>query len=147
MAEPKDAQRGSSELVTKEGKTSIANEVVTKIVALATKEIAGVHGMGALGFGDTITGLAQRAVIKNAQSTQGVNVEVGEREVAVDIKVIVEYGVSIPQIATAIRRNIASRVNTMTGLTVKEVNVDVTGLHFLEETKEPAPARPEPRVV
>ena len=145
MADTKDSQRSTSELITKEGKTSISNEVVTKIVALATKEIAGVHEMGPLGFGDALTGLAQRAV-KSGQSTQGVNVEVGEREVAVDIKVVVEYGVSIPQIATAIRRNIASRVNTMTGLIVKEVNIDVTGLHFMEEVKEQSLGRPEPRV-
>ncbi|MCA9464746.1 MAG: Asp23/Gls24 family envelope stress response protein [Nitrospira sp.] len=145
MADTKDSQRSTSELITKEGKTSISNEVVTKIVALATKEIAGVHEMGTLGFGDALTGLAQRAV-KSGQSTQGVNVEVGEREVAVDIKVVVEYGVSIPQIATAIRRNIASRVNTMTGLIVKEVNIDVTGLHFMEEVKEQSLGRPEPRV-
>lgn len=145
MADNKDNQRGASELVTKEGKTSISNEVVTKIVALATKEIAGMHEMGTLGFGDALTGLAQRAV-KSAQNTQGVNVEVGEREAAVDVKVVVEYGVSIPQLAAAIRRNITSRVNAMTGLTVQEVNIDVTGLHFAGESKEKTVERPEPRV-
>jgi len=143
MADAKEQQRGTSDLVTKEGKTHIANEVVAKIVALATKEIAGVHDMGTLGFGDALTGLAQRAA-KTGQSTQGVQVEVGEREVAVDLKVVVEYGVSIPQVATAIRRNLANRINTMTGLTVKEVNIDVSGLYFAEEEK-PA-ERSEPRV-
>jgi len=145
MADSKEQQRGTSELVTKEGKTHIANEVVAKIVALATKEIAGVHDMGSLGFGDALTGLAQRAA-KTGQSTQGVQVEVGEREVAIDVKVVVEYGVSIPQVATAIRRNLASRINTMTGLTVKEVNIDVSGLYFAEEAKEKPVERPEPRV-
>jgi len=145
MADSKEQQRGASELVTKEGKTTIASEVVTKIAALATKEIAGVHEMGALGFGDALTGLAQRAA-KAGQSTQGVHVEVGEREVAVDLKVVVEYGVNIPQVASAIRRNIASRINSMTGLTVKEVNIDVSGLYFAEESKEQPVERPEPRV-
>ena len=145
MADSKEQQRGTSELITKEGKTHIANEVVAKIVALATKEIAGVHDMGSLGFGDALTGLAQRAA-KTGQSTQGVQVEVGEREVAVDLKVVVEYGVSIPQVATAIRRNLANRINTMTGLTVKEVNIDVSGLYFAEEAKEKPAERSEPRV-
>jgi uncharacterized alkaline shock family protein YloU len=145
MADSKEQQRGASELVTKEGKTTIASEVVTKIAALATKEIAGVHEMGTLGFGDALTGLAQRAA-KTGQSTQGVHVEVGEREVAVDLKVVVEYGVNIPQVASAIRRNIASRINSMTGLTVKEVNIDVSGLYFAEESKEQPVERPEPRV-
>jgi len=145
MADSKEQQRGNSELVPKEGKTHIANEVVAKIVALATKEIAGVHDMGTLGFGDALTGLAQRAA-KTGQSTQGVQVEVGEREVAVDLKVVVEYGVSIPQVATAIRRNLANRINTMTGLTVKEVNIDVSGLYFAEESKEKPAERSEPRV-
>ena len=145
MADSKEQQQGNSELVTKEGKTHIANEVVAKIVALATKEIPGVHDMGTLGFGDALTGLAQRAS-KTGQSTQGVQVEVGEREVAVDLKVVVEYGVSIPQVATAIRRNIANRINTMTGLTVKEVNIDVSGLYFVEESQEKPGERPEPRV-
>ena len=143
MADSKEQQRGTSELVTKEGKTHIGNEVVAKIVALATKEIAGVHDMGSLGFGDALTGLAQRAA-KTGQSTQGVQVEVGEREVAIDLKVVVEYGVSIPQVATAIRRNLANRINTMTGLTVKEVNIDVSGLYFAEEEKPVE--RSEPRV-
>jgi len=145
MADSKEQQRGNSELVTKEGKTHIANEVVAKIVALATKEIAGVHEMGTLGLTDTLTGFAQRTA-KTGQSTQGVIVEVGEREVAVDLKVVVEYGVSIPQVATAIRRNLANRINTMTGLTVKEVNIDVSGLYFAEEAKEKPVERSEPRV-
>jgi uncharacterized alkaline shock family protein YloU len=145
MADSKEQQRGTSELVTKEGKTHIANEVVAKIVALATKEIAGVHDMGTLGISDTLTGFAQRAA-KTGQSTQGVQVEVGEREVAIDLKVVVEYGVSIPQVASAIRRNLASRINTMTGLTVKEVNIDVSGLYFAEEAKEKPVERSEPRV-
>jgi uncharacterized alkaline shock family protein YloU len=145
MADSKEQQRGTSELVTKEGKTHIANEVVAKIVALATKEIAGVHDMGTLGISDTLTGFAQRAA-KTGQSTQGVQVEVGEREVAIDLKVVVEYGVSIPQVASAIRRNLASRINTMTGLTVKEVNIDVSGLYFAEEAKEKPIERQEPRV-
>jgi len=145
MADSKEQHRGNSELVTKEGKTHIANEVVAKIVALATKEIAGVHEMGTLGLTDTLTGFAQRTA-KTGQSTQGVIVEVGEREVAVDLKVVVEYGVSIPQVATAIRRNLANRINTMTGLTVKEVNIDVSGLYFAEEAKEKPVERSEPRV-
>lgn len=145
MADAKENPRVGPELATKEGKTTIADEVVAKIVVISTKEIDGVHEMGTLGFGDTITGLAQRAV-KTGQGSQGVHVEVGQHEVAVDVKVVVEYGVSIPQVAVAIRRNITNRINSMTGLTVKEVNVDISGLHFAEETKGKSGEHEAPRV-
>ena len=65
--------------------------------------------------------------------SQGVNVEVGEREAAIDLRLTVDYGVSIPQVAEGVRRNIMSRLEAMTGLIVKEVNIDVTDLYFPEE--------------
>jgi len=149
MADTKENPRGGSELITKEGKTVIADEVVAKIVALATKEIQGVHDMGTFGLGDSISGLATglaQKVGQTGQSTQGVNVEVGEREVAADIKIVVEYGVSIPQVATAVRRSIISRVHSMTGLTVKEINIDISDLYFAEEAKKPSEKPHVPRV-
>ena len=60
-----------------------------------------------------------------------VDVVVGEIEAAVDLGMSVDYGVSIPDVADAVRRNIMGRVQTMTGLIVKEVNIDVTDLYFL----------------
>jgi len=80
------------------------------------------------------TGLAQRMTGADTRS-QGVSVEVGEREAAIDLWLTVDYGVSIPQVAEGVRRNIMSRLQAMTGLIVKEVNINVTDLYFPEEAE------------
>ena len=59
-----------------------------------------------------------------------VNVVVGEIEAAIDLGMSVDYGENIPQVADAVRRNIIGRIQAMTGLIVKEVNIDVTDLYF-----------------
>ena len=61
------------------------------------------------------------------------NVEVGEREAAIDFRLTVEYGISIPQLAVDVRSNVMDRLQTMTGLRVKEVNIDVVDLYFPQE--------------
>ena len=66
----------------------------------------------------------------SGQPTQVVNVVVGEIEAAVDIGTSADYGENIPQIADAVRSNIIGRIQAMTGLIVKEVNIDVTDLYF-----------------
>jgi uncharacterized alkaline shock family protein YloU len=73
----------------------------------------------------------------------GVSVEVGQREAAVDVRLIADYGVNVPGVADAVRRNIIQRVEGLTGLAVKEVNVSVVDLYFPEEAEDTAPA---PRV-
>jgi uncharacterized alkaline shock family protein YloU len=131
----------ATHLVTDAGKTTIADVVVSKIVGLATKEVAGVHDLVGQGMGGAVTGLAQRVTRGDARST-GVNVEVGEREAAIDLRMTVEYGVSIPEVAEDVRQNIMDRLGSMTGLIVKEVNIDVVDLYFPEDDK----SKPEPRV-
>jgi uncharacterized alkaline shock family protein YloU len=134
----------ATELLTEQGKTTIADVVVSKIAAIAAREVAGVHDLVMPGMGGAVTGLAQRVTGADTRS-QGVNVEVGEREAAIDLKLTLDYGVSIPQVAEAVRRNIISRLEAMTGLNVKEVNIDVTDLYFPEE--EPQQEQQiEPRV-
>ncbi len=133
----------ATELVTEQGKTTIADVVVSKIAGIAAREVAGVHELVTQGVGGAVTGLAQRVTRADTRS-QGVNVEVGEREAAVDLRLTVDYGVSIPQVAEAVRRNIMSRMEAMTGLVVKEVNIDVTDLYFPEE--EAQTQQIEPRV-
>jgi uncharacterized alkaline shock family protein YloU len=74
--------------------------------------------------------------------TQGVSVEVGERQAAIDLDVVVEYGVPIVDVANAVRDNVSSRVERMTGLEVTEVNVTVDDIHLEgEEEEPPAPER------
>jgi len=113
------------------GKTTMADGVVAKIVGLAAREIEGVHDLIGSGAASTISGLTSR-VTKSDQRAQGVLVEVGEREVAADLRMVVLYGVNIPQLADAVRRNISYRVAEITGLTVKEVNINVVDLFFPE---------------
>jgi len=117
---------------TTKGKTTIANGVVAKIVGIAAREIDGVHEVVGSGAGATITGLAAR-VTRGDTRAQGVSVEVGEREAAASISIVVHYGVSIPTVAEAVRRNIIDRVEAMTGLTVIAVDIAVNDLYFPED--------------
>jgi len=132
---------GAMELPTSQGKTIIADQVVAKIVAMTAREVAGVHTLTASGARGALAGLTQR--VTGDSRTQGVSVEVGEREAAVNVGMEVEYGKSIPQVTEAVRRNIINRVQAMTGLTVKEVNIEVSDLFFQEEAPQPAERRVE----
>ena len=114
------------------GKTTIANGVVAKIVGIAAREIDGVHDVVGTGAGAAIGGLASR-VTRSDTRAQGVSVEVGEREAAASITIIAVYGVSIPQVADAVRRNIIDRVEAMTGLTVIAVDISVADLYFADD--------------
>jgi uncharacterized alkaline shock family protein YloU len=131
----------ATELVTEQGKTTIADVVVARIAGIAAREVPGVHELVTQGVGGAVTGLAQRVTGTDTRS-QGVNVEVGERETAIDLRLTVDYGVSIPQVAEAVRRNIMSRLEAMTGLVVKEVNIDVTDLYFPEEAAQTQQIQP-----
>jgi uncharacterized alkaline shock family protein YloU len=122
----------SVQLDSGHGKTMIADSVVAKIAGAAAREIEGIHDLMPAGAGATIAGLAGRLARTDQRST-GVNVEVGEREAAVDLNVQVDYGVSIPQVAEAVRQNIMERVQGMTGLVVKEVNFNAADLYFPSE--------------
>ncbi|MCM8749674.1 Asp23/Gls24 family envelope stress response protein [Thermomicrobiaceae bacterium CFH 74404] len=128
----------ATDLVTEHGRTTIADDVVAKIAAIAAREVPGVHELVSQGVGGTLSGLTQRVAGGGGDNigTQGVSVEVGQREAAVDLRMIVDYGVSIPQVADAVRRNIRNRVNSMTGLTVREVNIDVTDLYFAQQQQQ-----------
>lgn len=114
------------------GKTVIAESVVAKIAGAAAREIEGVHDLVPMGAGATIAGFAGRLARSDQRST-GVNVEVGQREAAVDLNMRVDYGVSIPQVAESVRQNIVERVRGMTGLIVKEVNINAADLYFPDE--------------
>ncbi len=133
MAEMRESTAKVTEISTKQGKTTIADAVVEKIAALAAQEVSGVHSLVDHKLGSVITGLAQRVVGSTETRGQGVSVEVGERETAVDLALTLDYGVNIAQVTDAVRRNIVNRVQTMTGLAVKEVNIDVTDLYFPED--------------
>jgi uncharacterized alkaline shock family protein YloU len=126
----------STELVSSQGKTSIADSVVQKIAGIATREVSGVYKLGA-GASRAFGAIRERIPgSSGANMSQGVAVEVGERQAAVDLDVVVEYGVSIPDLAQAIRRNVISSVERMTGLEVTEVNVSVDDIHLPDDEGE-----------
>ncbi len=132
---------GSSDspLQTPEGSTTISNDVVTKVAGIAAREVRGVHSMGG-GVGRTLGSVTQRVGLGD-QRSQGVTVEVGEREAAVDLTVVVEYGESIPQVANAIRQNVIKRIEATTGLSVTEVNITVNDLFFPGDEQPAEPPR------
>lgn len=120
------------QLDTGHGKTVIAEGVVAKIAAVAAREVDGIHDLVPLGTGAAIAGFAGR-ITRADQRATGVSVEVGKREAAIDLNMTVDYGVNIPQVAEAVRQNIMERIHAMTGLVVKEVNINAADLYFPDE--------------
>ncbi|WP_078876863.1 Asp23/Gls24 family envelope stress response protein [Streptomyces sp. NRRL F-3307] len=123
------------------GKTTIADTVVAKIVGMAAREVPGVHNLGA-GVARAIGAVRERVPGGGTGLTRGVKVEVGERQAAVDLDVVVEYGISIVDVAGDVRTNVISAVERMTGLEVVEVNLTVDDVHLPEDESE----TPEGRV-
>lgn len=123
----------SSDLVSEQGKTSIADGVVQKIAGIAAREVSGVYKLGG-GAARAFGSIKERIPGSSGPNvSQGVAVEVGERQAAVDLDVVVEYGVAIPDLAQSIRRNVITSVERMTGLEVTEVNVSVDDIHLPED--------------
>ena len=121
------------EIVKKEtglGSVRIADEVVSIIAGLAATEVEGIAGMS----GGVAGGIAEMLGRKNF--AKGVKVEVGEKEAAVDLYIIVKYGVRIPDVALAAQENVKRAIETMTGLAVVEVNIHVQGVAFPNEEKQ-----------
>ncbi|AEG15503.1 protein of unknown function DUF322 [Desulfofundulus kuznetsovii DSM 6115] len=112
------------------GSIRIADEVVRVIAGLAATEVPGVAGMS----GGVVGGIVEMLGKKNL--SKGVKVEVGEKEAAVDLFVIVDYGTRIPDVALQIQENVKKAIEAMTGLSVVEVNVNVQGVAFSQEGKD-----------
>jgi uncharacterized alkaline shock family protein YloU len=106
------------------GSIRIANEVVSIIAGLAATEIKGVAGMS----GGIVDGFAE--LLKKKNLTKGVKVEVGEKQAAIDLFVIIEYGAKIPDTAYIVQENVKRAIESMTGLEVVEVNVHIQGVEF-----------------
>ena len=116
-------------LQTSRGVTTLDEAVVAKIAGMAAREVPGVYDMGNAAR-RVFSAVTDR--IPNAQTsvTGGISVEKGETEAAVDVTVVVEYGVSIVEVSNAIRRNIIEQVEGTTGLDVVEVNINVVDVHL-----------------
>lgn len=117
------------------GRTTIADSVVEKIAGIAAREVPGIHSLGA-GMARTFGAVRDRVPGGRPSVTRGVKVEVGERQSAVDLDVVVEYGVSIVDVAGDVRVNVISAVERMTGLEVVEVNITVDDVHLPSEEED-----------
>lgn len=112
------------------GTIKITEEVVSIIAGMAATEVQGVAGMS----GGIAGGIAEMLGRKNL--SKGVKVEVGEREAAIDLFIIVDYGCRIPDVAWDIQERVKKSVENMTGLNVIEVNIHVQGVNFDKEHKK-----------
>ncbi len=125
---------GTEEIIREErtvlGSIKIADEVVKTIAGLSTIEVKGVAGMS----GGLVGGIVEKLGMKNL--TKGIKVEVGEKEAAIDLYIIMDYGVRIPDVAGEIQEKVKNAVERTTGLAVVEVNVNVQGIAFVPEDEE-----------
>lgn len=106
------------------GKVEIAPDVIEVIAGLAAAEIDGVAHMS----GGFVGGIAEKLGRKNF--SKGVKVELGENHTVVDVSIVVEYGVRIPDVALAVQDNVKTTIQNMTGLDVLEINVHVVSVHI-----------------
>ncbi|MFF3448506.1 Asp23/Gls24 family envelope stress response protein [Streptomyces sp. NPDC002667] len=123
------------------GRTTIADAVVAKIAAAAAREVPGIHGLGT-GMTRALGSVRDRVPAGRPGQTRGVSVEVGERQTAVDIDVVVEYGYPIRDVTAEMRTSVVTAVERMTGLEVVEVNVAVGDVHLPDEPDEESPDGP-----
>ena len=112
------------------GSLKITEEVVAIIAGVAATEVPGVAGMS----GGIAGGIAEMLGRKNL--SKGVKVEVGEKQAAIDLFIVVDYGCRIPEISWKIQEKVKNAVETMTGLNAIEVNIHVQGVNFEKGSKK-----------
>lgn len=122
-------------LQSAQGTTSIADTVVSKIAGIAAKDVSGVYSLGS-GASRALGAVRGRIPGSRVNHSQGVSVEVGETQAAVDIDMIAEYGVAIADLAAGVRRNVITSIERMTGLQVTEVNISVADIHLPEDDQD-----------
>lgn len=109
------------------GKTVIVDPVVAKIAGIAAREVPGVFALG--GGAARVVG-AIREAISGADLSQGIKVEVGETQVAVDITIVVEYPQPLQVVAGEVRLAVAKAIEQLVGMEVAEINVTVSDVHI-----------------
>lgn len=126
------------------GHTLIADGVVQKIAGMAAREISGVYDLGA-GAARAFGAIREKVPGTSGTVSQGVAVEVGERQAAVDLDLVAEYGVALDDLAGAVRTNVIGTVERMTGLQVTEVNITVDDVHLPGDDQPSLPSPSGPR--
>ena len=110
------------------GRTTINDSVVVKVIDLAARDVAGVHAIGT--GGPRALGAIREATAR--EESQGVSVRIDEDLVDVDVSIVADYPVPLPQVAAGTRSAVIEAVEELAGLHVTEVNVSVTDLHLLD---------------
>ncbi|GGL17654.1 Asp23/Gls24 family envelope stress response protein [Streptomyces flaveus] len=126
------ARPGPQEPPGTRGRTTIADGVVEKIAGIAAREVPGINALGG-GFTRTMVAVRDRVPGGRSSTGRGVKVEVGEKQTAIDLQVVVEYGISITDVAAEVRENVIAAVERMTGLEVVEVHIAVNDVHLPDE--------------
>ncbi|GAA0990358.1 Asp23/Gls24 family envelope stress response protein [Subtercola frigoramans] len=109
------------------GKTVINDSVIAKVAGIAAREVAGVH---ALGGGAARAIGAIRNAISSTDLSQGISVEVGETQVAVDVTIVAEYPVPLQDVADGVRQSIIRAIEDLVGMEVTEVNVTIDDVYI-----------------
>ena len=126
-------EENAQSVVNEIGAIKITDEVVAIIAGIAATEVPGVAGMS----GGIAGGIAEALGRKNL--SKGVKVEAGEKEAAIDLFIIVEYGFRIPEVAWSIQEKVKKAVEEMTGLNVIEVNIHIQGVNMEREHRKELP--------
>ncbi len=115
------------------GNIKISVEVVSTIAGIAASEIHGVSCM----YTSFVDGVAQRLGAKR-NNTKGVRVDMSSNSVNIDLYIVVDYGIKIPELAWEIQENVKNSVETMTGLKVSKINIHIEGINFdTDKAEEP----------
>ena len=127
------------------GSVTFATDVIATIAGLAANEVEGVASMtgGSGGLAD-ILGRGRQA---SRNFTKGVKVEVSGNQVAVTVSLVIDYGSPVPEVAANIQENVKKAIETMSGLTVTNVDIHVQGVSFERENRAAAQIEAHPRVL
>ena len=119
------------------GRTTIAEVVVEKIAGMAARDVLGVYALGS-GFARSMGSMRERmpGAGSGKSATRGVSVEVGELQAAIDLELVVDYGVAITDVAAAVRENVISAVERMAGREVVEVNITVSDVKLPDDEED-----------
>ena len=136
-----EGQRNDSPLLSERGVTTISDTVVSSLAGMAAQEVDGVH-MG--GGASRAAGGMLGSITGSESRTSGITVEVGRTETAIDLKMGIEYNKNILQTVEEVRRRISDRVESMTGLRIKELNATITDITFPETEARRSLGRTKP---
>ena len=125
-----NVEETQQESTVNKGNVKISTEVVATIAGIAANEINGVSGM----CGNIAGGIAELLGSKKSPE-KGVKGEITEESAVIDLYIVVEYGIRIPDLAWELQENVKASVESMTGLSVNKVNIHVDGVSFEKEKK------------